>query len=155
MPKHLHNEPKQPCALDSAWEEAEQTAFRVLCDATQMTPDTNAFLGDFNGTAGAFFFNNESIDYDGEVFYAPNASTFEMGYTALAVFLTRAECQRWAMRIMAALPVCGLGNIGTFRLASNAFGKIEQVNLAFDSEAEDATPAWQLQANFDLVIRVR
>lgn len=154
MPKHSHEEPKQPCASDAAWEEAEQTAFRVLCEATRSVPGTNAFLGEFNGTAGAFYFNNESIDYDGEVFYAPNATTFEMGYTALGVFLTRAECQRWAMRIMQALPVCGLGNIGTFRLASNAFGKIEQVNLDFGGEG-DPVEAWQLQANFDLVIRVR
>lgn len=137
-----------------AWTEAEQAAFGKLCEATGMEESTSAFLGEFNGTANAFYFNNGEVQYDGEVFLAPKVAQFAIPYTATGVFTSRRDAQRWAMRVAMALPVMNIGNLALFRVSNRAIGELRAKQFQFASESEPEW-AWELVLYFDVVVRIR
>lgn len=152
----MHDISRTACPSESAdaWTEAEAAAFAHLCEATGSSPGESAFLGDFNGTANAFYFNNEEVQYDGEVFYAPKVATFAIPYSATGVFLDRAEAQRWAMRVALALPVFNIGNMAQFRVSNRGFGAVRMKQFQFTSESEPEW-AWEIELHFDVVVRIR
>lgn len=146
-----------PADRFDAWTEAETAALRVLCDATGHTPGTDAFLGERERhatVANAFYLYNDPVQYAGEVFYAPRPGSLALKYTAVGTFLARRDAQRWACRIIDALPVQGVGNVQVFRLDDSGIGALKVQPVAFGSEP-DEREAYVLPLTFDLVFNLR
>lgn len=155
MITHEPHEPVPPSNPLDAWTEAEKTAFQILCEATGHTEGTSAFIGEKSDVLNSFCFYNDVTQYGGEVFYARRPSTFVLPYSAVGTFGSRAGIQRWAMAVMNALPVCGVGNVAHFRLASDGIGSIKLEPQGLFAGENEPRPCYTLTLSFDLVILVR
>lgn len=135
-----------------AWTEAENTAMDYLCEVTRHTVGQNAFLGQMDVVCNSFCFYNLPVSKGGRVFYAPSQPSFVIPYRATATFDNRRDLQRWMMKVVRGLPLLNRGCIAQLRLDEQAFGTLKTVMLQFLGEDTERL-AYQLDANFDLVVR--
>ena len=155
MNEPTDNSGRLPSDKFSAWTEAENEAFRVLCEATGRVPGTNAFIGENHADmVNSFYFYNDPVQYGGEVFYAPKPGTVALKYTAVGQFTNRIEAQRWAMAIVCALPVNNRGNIQIFRMDNTGIGALKAETAPLLAERTQKA-YFMLPITFHLVFEIR
>ncbi len=141
-----------PTSFETSWTEAEQAAFQILCAATGTENGKSAHLGRNPGILNAWHFTCGKISDGGEVFYADDLPSLCLPAYAECVFLHRAKCQCWAMRIAAALPVCNADNtnIAELRIRADGWGEVKETYVQPPNESKELL-AWTLRVDFDLV----
>ena len=152
----MNDEGRLSPAMDEldAWTEAENAALDYLCEVTGHKVGVNAFLGQMDVVCNSFCLYNQPVSKGGRVFYAPSQPSFVLPYRATATFDNRRDLQRWMMKVVRGLPLLNRGSIAQLRLDEQAFGTLRTVSLLFLGESEERL-AYQLDANFDLVVRVK
>ena len=152
----MNDEGRLAPAVDEldAWTEAENAMLGYLCEATGHEVGRNAFLGQMDVVCNSFCVYNLPVSKGGRVFYAPGQPSFVIPYRATATFDNRRDLQRWMMKVVRALPLLNRGCIAQLRLDEQAFGTLRTAMLQFLGEDAERL-AYQLDANFDLVVRVK
>ena len=136
-----------------AWTEAEQTAMRILLEATGFELGRNAFLGEIDDIMNSFCLVSDAVQTGGEVLYSPRTAGLCIPYTATGMFDSRRGAQRFVMSVVRALPVRGVGNVDQLRLSNTGIGAL---NLELVEVRNEPNPrlAYRVSLNFDLVFRI-
>lgn len=141
-----------PTSFETAWTEAELTAFEKLIAAAGSEKNRDAYLGANPGVINAWHFTCAKIGTGGEVFYADDVPSVCFPAYAEMVSNNRASCQKWAFLLAKALPCRDEGNSNVVELRIAAGGIGEIVPGIFKPANSDTTMRiWTLRVDFDLV----
>lgn len=101
--------------LDNPWAQAEDAVFKRLCEATGTEPKKNAFQGFLPPVANVWALK---VGGGGDVRNTWTAPIYElhMDSDIEALFLERAPAQKFALKILQALPILRVENVQCFRL---------------------------------------
>lgn len=143
---------RNPTSFETAWTEAERTAFERLLAAAGGVEGRDAFLGRNPGVINAWHCASEPVTNIGEeVLLAFDLPSLGIPYYAECSYLSRARCQEWAMRIIGGMPLAqdADSNVALFRV--NAIGEIAVVERDVANEPNPVS-VWTLRLGFDLVM---
>lgn len=136
-----------PATFANAIEEAELSAFAVLCAATGMQSGRNAFIGEAGDRIGVMVFGFTDSYQADAAFWARHSFT-ELPFNAEAIgrFRTRREVWTWALRIVQALPIAAAhGSLRLFRV--ERLGTIEPFTVQVNSNT--GITGWQMSIAFN------
>ena len=142
-----------PASPDEAWEAAEKTAIRTLCEITDSRLGKTGFVGANPGVLDAWHINTDSTEH-GSSLLCPSPGVVHLPYYAEGIFGGRTAMQRWACRVIAGLPVKNRGNIQIFRVAARGLDEptFESHELAGEAAAAQV---WRLRIHLELVFVLR
>jgi len=101
--------------MDNPWKTAEDEVFRVLCAATGSTAKQNAFQGYLPPKPNTWALK---VGGGGDVrnTWSENITELRMNAEIEGVFLEREDAQKFALKILKALPIKRVANVQVFRL---------------------------------------
>lgn len=93
-----------PDCFNTSLTDAEKAAFEILLTATNSQNNKHGFLGYQPSIANTWFFEATKVSETETLLFRENESLV-FKCDAECSFLNRADCQRWFMAIVAALPI--------------------------------------------------
>lgn len=143
----------KPASVETAWEEAEQHVFALLCAATKSAPAVNAFVGQNAGVIDAWGFDFDSTD-DGAHLLVPRTGKLNLPAHVEGWFSERVLAMRWAMQVLDALPAQGFGNVECLRVSDRGMSAIA-LDEKYLYGADDTVPVYTLTVFLDCVFIMR
>jgi len=139
----------QPNSFYTAYTEAENNAFNLLCDFTASKPGKNAYIGRSYGSIDSwFFYLTLPVDSTPPYWAKSKFPQLQFEARAEAMFKSRVAIQEWLMRIIFNLPVYCDNTLNEFKIAS-----IGTITPDFIKPANEnrSWPIWKLTVGFDVI----
>jgi hypothetical protein len=134
--------------LDNPWGQAETAVFQRLCDATGSEPKKTAFLGFLPPAPNVWALK---VGGGGDVRNTWTAPITELRMDAdiEAIFMEREPAQKFALKILQALPITRIENVQCFRLRTGGQPdiKFKEVPLANDQ----TVVVWSVTIGLEIV----
>lgn len=138
-----------PDLFETSLTDAENAAFNVLLEATESQANKSGYLGLNPGIVNAWYFEALNSIND-TVFYANDVPSMAVQAKAECSFIRRSDCQKWLMRIVAALPISNHeeSNIVEFRINNESPITFKDIQMANENKT---IRIWVKEITFDLV----
>lgn len=119
--------------LDNPWGQAEDAVFKRLCEATGTEPKKNAFIGFLPPLPNVWALK---IGGGGDVRNTWTAPITELRMDAdiEALALERVVAQKFALKLLAALPISRIENVQCFRLRAGGQADIKYREITLANE---------------------
>ena len=141
----------KPALFEDAWTEAEQRAFQYITEATQTVENKSAFLGSNPGILNAWHLEHAAMDEGVEsVLLSGDQPSIAMPYQATGAFTKRDACQKWFMRMLAAMPLRTDKDSNVALLRIRHHGAIEESEVDVANNKQSVR-VWSLTLGLDLV----
>ena len=135
--------------LDDPWGVAETAVFKLLCEGTGTEAKRTAFLGFIPPSPNVWALKVGGGDDVRNTWTAP-ITELHMAADIEGVFLERADARKFALKVLALLPLKRMDNVQVFRLRSGGMPDVKITEMTFANETA-VRYAWSVSIGCEIV----